>query len=336
MSDTTFASLLDRAGNSSESSSLIVPKDWMQGRAGYGGLIGALALKAMRARVPEERKVRSLQVAFVGPVGPAPFSIQTDLLRSGRSVTTIEAKVIQEGDICSTVVGSFGGDRTSAVQLGPADRPQMPEPEAALELPYIEGLTPAFTRHFAYRWALGDLPYTGKGGREIGGWIQFREDTDCLTEEWLVALADAWPIPVLAMLTEPAAASTLTWELGFVHLNRDTCSMNEWWAYHSRVDSSERGYVHEQSTVWDPDGRLAVYSRQTSHPRSSPESGPGRSHVPNLRVGPRSSILEILHIFLRSNFSSRLDLEHVRAPKTTFTIENRDGNLKINLYEYRY
>ena len=172
--------------------------------------------------------------------------------------------MIQADAVCCTTVGSFGGDRDSAIAIRPAGRPEMADPDEALELPYIEGLTPAFTRHFAYRWALGDLPYSGRGGHEVGGWMQFREDTACLTAEWLVALADAWPIPVLAMLTEPAAASTLTWELGFVHLNRETCSMNDWWAYRSTVDSSERGYVHEQSAVWDPEGRLAVYSRQTS------------------------------------------------------------------------
>ena len=166
----------------------------MQGRAGYGGLIGALALKAMRSQVPVERKVRSLLIAFVGPVGPAPFSIQTQALRTGRSVTTVEAKVIQAGAVCCTAVGSFGGDRTSVIQIEPIERPQMAGPDQSLELPYIEGLTPAFTRHFDYRWALGDLPFSGKGGHEIGGWFQFRERTDCLTEEWLVALADAWQI----------------------------------------------------------------------------------------------------------------------------------------------
>jgi acyl-CoA thioesterase len=264
MSDTDFSTLLDRAQNVTEKTLLSVPGDWMQGRAGYGGLLGALALKAMRTKVPGERKIRSLLIAFVGPVGPPSFSIQTQQLRAGRSVTTIEAKVIQAGTVCCTAVGSFGGDRTSAIHMAPMGRPQMPGPDEALELPYIEGLTPTFTRHFNYRWALGDLPFSGKGGREIGGWIQFREPTTCLTEEWLVALADAWPTPALSMLTEPAAASTLTWELGFVHLDRDTCSENDWWACRSVVDSSERGYVHEQGTVWDPEGRLAAFSRQTS------------------------------------------------------------------------
>jgi acyl-CoA thioesterase len=179
-------------------------------------------------------------------------------------VTTVAAEVVQANAVCCTAVGSFGGDRSSAIEIGPAARPEMAAPEAALELPYIEGLTPAFTSHFAYRWALGDLPFSGQGGHELGGWIQFRENTDCLSEEWLVALADAWPSPVLSQLKKPAAASTLTWELGFVHLDRDTCSENEWWAYRATVDSAERGYVHEQGAVWDPDGRLAAYSRQTA------------------------------------------------------------------------
>ena len=108
------------------------------------------------------------------------------------------------------------------------------------------------------------LPFSGRGGREIGGWIQFREPTDCLTEEWLVALADAWPTPVLSMLSAPAAASTVTWEMGFVHLDRQTCTENDWWAYRSEAAGAENGYVHEQGAIWDPEGRLAAYSRQTS------------------------------------------------------------------------
>lgn len=264
MLGTPFSSILNTVTEDFETNRFKLPEDWMQGRAGYGGLVAALSLKSMRFLVPADRKVRSLLISFVGPVGPGDFAIHTQALRSGRAVTTVEAKVIQQGGVCCVAVGSFGGDRGSAIQVEPVGPPSMATLDEAIELPYIEGLTPAFTRHFAYRWALGELPFSGKGGHEIGGWIQFREHTDCLSEEWLVALADAWPTPVLSMLTAPAAASTLTWEMGFVHLNRETCVEDDWWAYRSKVDCSERGYVHEQSMVWDPDGRLAAYSRQTS------------------------------------------------------------------------
>ena len=263
MPDTAFAALLDTAQNADREKRLRVPEDWMQGRTAYGGLVAAMALKSMRGHVAPERKVRSLLFSFVGPLDSKPFSIQTQRLRSGKSVTTIESKLIQNDKMCCIAIGSFGGDRDSRIEMQPAERLVLTDPSKALELPYIEGLTPAFSRHFSYRWAIGELPFSGKGGQEIGGWISFREETDCLTEEWLIALADAWPTPVLSKLKEPAAASTMTWALGFVHLDRNTCSEDEWWAYHCIVDSAERGYDHERSTICDPDGGLAFYSHQT-------------------------------------------------------------------------
>jgi acyl-CoA thioesterase len=262
--DTAFATLINKVQSTTEGAHLRVPDDWMQGRTVYGGLVAAMALKSMRRHVPRERKVRSLLFSFIGPLSSDPFFIQRQVLRSGKSVTTVEAKVVQNDIICSTAVGSFGADRDSKIQIAPTKRLEMPAPSKALELPYIEGLTPAFTRHFDYRWAIGEFPFSGKGGGEIGGWINFKEETNCLTEEWLIALADAWPTPVLSKLKEPAAASTLTWALEFVHLDRMACSENEWWAYHCIVDSAERGYAHERSAVWDPEGQLAIFSRQTT------------------------------------------------------------------------
>jgi len=264
MTNTAFASLLEDLERAAEGTELQIPEDWMQGRAGYGGLVGALALKAMRSHVGAQRKVRSLLIAFVAPVGAGAFTIQSRVLREGKSVSQVEAQVVQADQVCCTALASFGSDRDSVVRIEPASCPSMPSPDAAMELPYIDGLTPAFTRHFAYRWALGELPFSGQGGKEIGGWIQFRESTDCLSEEWLVALADAWPSPVLSMLTAPAPASTVTWELGFVHLERETCTENDWWGYHCAADSAEKGYVHERAAIWDPGGRLAAYSRQTA------------------------------------------------------------------------
>jgi acyl-CoA thioesterase len=261
---TSFTAMMARVDDDKESISLQLPPDWMQGRAGYGGLVGALALKSMRGRVPSKRKVRSLLIAFVGPVGPGEFTLESTVLRAGKSVTQMEAKLMQADNICCSAMASFGADRDSSIHIPPEARPLMPPPDEGMELPYIEGLTPAFTQHFAYRWALGELPFSGKGGKEIGGWIQFRESMECLCEEWLVALADAWPTPVLSMLTAPTPASTVTWELGFVHLDRHTCSENDWWGYHCTADSAEKGYVRERATLWDPEGKLAAYSRQTT------------------------------------------------------------------------
>lgn len=58
----------------------------------------------------------------------------------------------------------------------------MPDTSFASLLESADGVLET-TRHLVYRWALGELPFSGKGGREIGGWIQFREPAACLMGE---------------------------------------------------------------------------------------------------------------------------------------------------------
>ncbi|MGA6924267.1 MAG: hypothetical protein WBY88_01225 [Desulfosarcina sp.] len=52
MADTLFATLLETIGDKSERNRLELPEDWKQGRAGYDGLVVALALRSMRPSVP--------------------------------------------------------------------------------------------------------------------------------------------------------------------------------------------------------------------------------------------------------------------------------------------
>ena len=54
MSDTLFATLMEKIENPGEKTHLHVPDDWMQGRTVYGGLVAALALKSMRVHVSRE------------------------------------------------------------------------------------------------------------------------------------------------------------------------------------------------------------------------------------------------------------------------------------------
>ena len=51
-----FSELLDAVRRSPDE--LVIPAQWAQGRASFGGLVAALQYEAMRARVPAERPVR--------------------------------------------------------------------------------------------------------------------------------------------------------------------------------------------------------------------------------------------------------------------------------------
>ncbi len=130
MPDTLLSTILETISSASETASLQLPEDWMQGRAGYGGLAVALALRSMRGHVPAERKVRSLLTSFVGPVGPGDFSIHTRVLRSGKAVTQVEARLVQQKDVrCLAHTGAIHADGPCSGQyryLGDGFRPSGP------------------------------------------------------------------------------------------------------------------------------------------------------------------------------------------------------------------
>ncbi len=70
MSNTSFAALL-RGTDSAGQRTFHFTSDWGQGRAIYGGLIGAALYKTMRGQVPTDRQLRAMTVAFIGPVAPS-------------------------------------------------------------------------------------------------------------------------------------------------------------------------------------------------------------------------------------------------------------------------
>lgn len=70
-----------------DADAVVIPAEWGQG-ASFGGLVAALAFEAMRAKVPQDRPVRSLAITFVGPVAPdVPVSFQAEVLREGKAVS---------------------------------------------------------------------------------------------------------------------------------------------------------------------------------------------------------------------------------------------------------
>ena len=61
------------------SKELVVPPNWSQGRATFGGLVTGLLFDRMERVVADNRPVRSMHVSFVGPVEadvPAVFDAQ--------------------------------------------------------------------------------------------------------------------------------------------------------------------------------------------------------------------------------------------------------------------
>lgn len=236
--------------------------DWMQGRATFGGLVAAAGLSAMRARVPADRPPRSLHITFVAPVAPGPAEVHTVLLREGRAASVVEAKIVQGGAVCCAIVGSFGADRPSAVEVAAPAMPTGLDRAGAVAMPYVEGMTPTFTQHFKMAWGLGGFPFSGDKTGVIGGWCRLSDDASPATHEHVLGLVDAWPPTVLSMLTAPAPGSSLNWSIQFLDWTPAATADGEWF-YRAVTDAAHNGYAHTRAVLWDPFGRPAALSTQT-------------------------------------------------------------------------
>ena len=235
-----------------------VSEDWMQGRAAFGGLLTAAAVRQMRALVEPKRTPRIINTHFYSP-GRGRLSLDAQVVRSGRFLTSTEARITHDESVVATVTASFGEKRSSEIELSQPPRPELPDPETLPDFPYIPGVTPEMTRNFIYRLTDGALPFSGASEAVVGGWCRFRK-SPASSIEAVVALLDAWPSPVLAMAKAPIPASTISWS---AYLYDIPPSMPEgWWWFRSEASDCSGGYATVRGLLYRPDGVLAARMEQ--------------------------------------------------------------------------
>ena len=82
-----------------------IPKGWLQGRTIFGGLVaGMLVHKAVTTINDVTKKLLSCSVTFVGPVDDVQVKLTAEILRQGKSVTTIEVRLWQNETVQSILV----------------------------------------------------------------------------------------------------------------------------------------------------------------------------------------------------------------------------------------
>ena len=237
---------------------LDVPEDWLQGRTLFGGLQAVVGLAAMRSLAPEA-PLRSLQVTFLAPVPGGPVRARAQVLRSGKSATHVEARIVDGDNTLALMVGVFGKPRSSAVSV----RPQQPDvrPANPFQLPWVPGVTPNFTQHFKVRWIAGGPPWSGVERPEAVVEIGMR-DTGNATESHVLAMADFIPPIAMSYLKAPVPGASLTWMLEL--LAEDVSSLPlEGWRVDAQMTAAHNGYINQSLILWGPGGVPVALGRQT-------------------------------------------------------------------------
>ncbi|MEX1669423.1 acyl-CoA thioesterase [Zhongshania guokunii] len=240
--------------------SVSVDDTWLQGRTAFGGLSAALICEAMQQQVDADRRLRALSVVFVGPVPAGEHRIVIRELRAGGSVSHLQGELVCDGEVAVTVSASYGKDRPSAIKLDAPSIPEVSPPESLTPLPYIKGITPQFTQHFDMRIASGDLPFSGAASADFGIWLRFPSPR-AIDIPALIALADSPPMPGLNMIKPPGVGSSLSWYLEFP-TDLPSADASQWWYCDYRCQAAGDGYFHNNATIWGPDGRAVMFSRQ--------------------------------------------------------------------------
>ncbi|MGE8560650.1 MAG: thioesterase family protein [Acinetobacter sp.] len=242
-----------------------IPKGWLQGRTIYGGLVAGMMMhKALTTIADSSKTLLSTSVTFVGPVQESKVRLTAEILRQGKSVTTIEVRLWQDEAVQSILIASFGAYRESSISVQ--------QERAAPEFPAAESLTivpppalaPQCFQQMDLVWIEGQYPCTASEKPDFSGWMRFNpqqhENREMSVADLMVAF-DMWPPGVLPMFKTFAPASSLTWHLTYVHPVRH--QLHDWFKYKVFTDYAAEGYSTEYAHLWDAENRLIAISRQT-------------------------------------------------------------------------
>ncbi len=223
-----------------------------------GGYLGAIIARAMTETVADpDRGLRSITVHFLARPEFDDVEIDVDVLRSGRSLSSVQA-IMRQGErvICSSLAAfSVPWTTTEEWHLPLSDHANDQGVEIAPKLPPV-----------AQNWngrPIIDAPFfSGEGTPRVAQWIRAAKPRPLDAIE-LVAISDAIPPAGFPKMTTPGAMPTVDLT---VHI-RATLPLvdppdDERVYAECNTHHVADGFADEDCHIWGADGRLLAQSRQ--------------------------------------------------------------------------
>jgi len=264
----TAVRLVEEAGSERVFAADVSP-DWRAGRGPHGGYLAAMLLRALIETVADPARVggrapRSLTIHYARAPKPEPVRIRTTVERAGRSLSTLSARMEQDGSIVALVLAAF------SVPWGTSEISELPIPEVAAPDPVRESgkllhpAAPEFTRHLLLQPRIGAVPFHGsEHPMEIGGWLGLLQPraVDALS---LAFFSDALFSPPFIRLSEPATSPTIDLTIHFrTSMPRDgEADPEELCFARFRTGVVREGFFDEDGVIWAADGTVLAQSRQ--------------------------------------------------------------------------
>lgn len=288
--------------------SAVIGPRWVLARVPQGGVVAAIAARAMAAELGtagEAQSLRSLHGIFAEPVPDGRVVVEVSLLRRGRSMSHLQATVRDpQRSAGYTALAVFGAERPgfafTELQL-----PTVPAPDECRSLrthPPSEDEVPDWqpwpfwTEILEGRQALGHHFWdpAPRDVAESASWYRFDQEpigpdgnldplaalvmADMMPQavfERLGPTEDRWFAPSVDLTVHLMAAATPGWVLA-----------------HTRAHVAADGYASVESALWDPRGpdgcRLVAWATQQMFFTAMPSDPAGLSRSPGPGTSPRA------------------------------------------------
>lgn len=251
----------------------LVGTDWNAPTYPCGGLVSAIALRAMEAALADPgQRLRTFATMFVSTVESGTLAIEVEKLRIGKRMSHLRANVHGEGrpGVGHLTTAAFGEARTgfdfthgAPPEVGPpGDYPGLATPPPgvpAWRSAFFDNLDVRRVRSFA------SFESGWEGGRaEVIRWMRYRATPRLPDGRFdplaLVAIADTMP-PAVAQYHGPGFpifhAPSVDLSMRFFADTTD-----EWILVHAVAHWAGDGYASAEVALWDGGGRLLANGAQ--------------------------------------------------------------------------
>jgi acyl-CoA thioesterase len=236
---------------------------WAVPRGPNGGYIAALILRALEAAVDDpERAPRSLTLHYLRPpVAGEASQIHVTVERAGRTLSSLSARLVQDGRTMVLALAAFAGDFTAAIDYV-ASPPDVGPPPAELHTVPAGPGVPEIALRIAAAPVFGAGALAGGDEALAGGWLRLAEPR-IADAAALAFYADAWLPAPFVRLAAPVPAPTIDLTIHFrTRLPHPGMAIDAPVLARFSSSTSHGGFFEEDGSIWAPDGTLLVQSRQ--------------------------------------------------------------------------
>ena len=224
-----------------------------------GGYLIAMTVCALMQELVHQDPM-SITTHFLRPgIADCDCEVRVQLLRQGRTLSTVRASLLQEGKVRLEVLAAMGNlkDSTGFARTVSMPRPDLPAPDACmLRKGDLQGIELPIMQRLEVRLGPVRLQQGRQIEAELTGYVRF---------------TDGRPVDLLALLmfpdVFPPSSFALLGKLGWVPTIELTVHLRNipepgWISSQLRTDDLTGGRMIESGCLWDSSGKLVAQSRQ--------------------------------------------------------------------------